>query len=166
MGAFNTKELLSGAPTLIPEIANKIAEHFRNQEYEVAIDVLSSGGREVSISKGGLFKAVLGMKTALKISLLPQGNAINFDASVGIFGKQVIPTLIMWYVAWPVILTQIWGLIQQSKLDDEALEIAKNVISEQSQTFTSTNGIAAFCSNCGTKISPSAKFCSNCGKQL
>jgi hypothetical protein len=29
---------------------------------------------------------------------------------------------------WPVLLTQIWGLIQQSNLDDKAAEIVENVI--------------------------------------
>ena len=92
MGTFNTKKFLNGSPSLIPAIANKMQAHFLEQGYEVKMEALSSGGYDVSISKGGMFKAVLGMKTALKIALLPQDDAILFDASVGIFGKVLIPT--------------------------------------------------------------------------
>ena len=108
------------------------------------------------------------MKTALKITLLPAGNAINFEAGVGIFGKQIIPALIMWYVAWPVLLTQIWGLVQQSKIDDKALEIAKEVVYTNNTNYaTSTdyNG-KKFCTSCGTKNAESANFCSGCGRPL
>lgn len=173
MGAFNTKEILSGSPSLIPTIANEMVGHFQEQGYEVVMDMLSSGGYDISISKGSMFKAVLGMKTALKITMLPYGNAISFDAGVGIFGKQIIPALIMWYVAWPVLLTQIWGLVKQSKLDDEALIIAKTVIANGKNIELSDKcGFSAeiddnkFCTNCGTKNSATAKFCCECGRQL
>lgn len=165
MGAFNTKELLNGSPTLIPTIADKIVNYFQVQEYEISVDNLNNGGCEISISKGNIFKAILGMKTALKISLTPQGNSIVFEASVGIFGKQVIPTLIMWYVAWPVLLTQIWGLVQQSKLDDEALKIAKTVIAENKPATIETYD-HKFCTSCGTKNNETANFCCKCGRPL
>jgi len=168
MATFNTKEVLFGSPSLIPTIANRIQVAFQNDGYEVVMDALSSGGYDISVTKGGIFKAILGMKTALKITLLPAGNAINFEAGVGIFGKQIIPTLIMWYVAWPVLLTQIWGLVQQSKIDDKALEIAKEVVYTNNTNYaTSTdyNG-KKFCTNCGTQNTESAKFCCGCGRQL
>lgn len=167
MGVFNTKERLLGSPALIPTIANEIVSHFQNKNYEVFMDALSSGGCDISISKGNIFKAVLGMKTALKITLLPQENAINFEAGIGIFGKQVIPTLVMWYVAWPVLLTQIWGLVQQSKIDDEALNIAKSIIASNGNNFSIPNaGKIKFCTSCGTMNSEYANFCCECGKQL
>lgn len=166
MGAFNTREVLVGSIRQVPVIANKIVRHFREQGYEVAMESLSSGGFDISISKGNMFKAILGMKTALKISLLPQNGTIVFDAGVGIFGRQVIPTLIMWYVAWPVMLTQIWGMIQQSKLDDEALSIAKKVISEQGSSRTSIDSNKKYCTSCGTPNESSSKYCCNCGTKL
>ena len=128
MGTFSTKKILYGSTTLIPTIANRIQEEFQNDGYEVAMDALSSGGYDISITKGGIFKAVLGMKTALKVTLLPQGSNIHFEAGVGIWGQQAIPTVISMLFFWPVLLTQIWGMVEQSKLDDKALEIAKDVI--------------------------------------
>ena len=168
MATFSTKKILYGSTSLIPTIANRIQEEFQNDGYEVAMDALSSGGYDISITKGGVFKAVLGMKTALKITLLPQGSNINFEAGVGIFGKQIIPTLIMWYVAWPVLLTQIWGLVQQSKLDDKALDIAKDVVymNNNNGAGTTTSNGSKFCTGCGTQNAESANFCSGCGRPL
>lgn len=169
MATFNTKKILYGSPSLIPIIADSMQTKFKADGYEVTMDSLSSGGYDISITKGGFFKAVLGMKTALKITLLPQDGNIKFEAGVGIFGKQIIPTLIMWYVAWPVILTQIWGLIQQSKLDDEALRIAEEVIYKNNNNnntpLIDSNG-SKFCTHCGVKNSESANFCCECGKPL
>ncbi len=128
MGVFKTSKLLYGNPSLIPHISSVMAQEFRNDGYEVQVVDLPSGGKDVSITKGGLFKAIIGMKTALKITLVPKGNKIQFDAGVGLFGLQVIPAAIALFVTWPVLLTQMWGLIQQSKLDDKALDIAEREI--------------------------------------
>ena len=59
MATFSTKKILYGSTFLIPTIANRIQEEFQNDGYEVAMDALSSGGYDISITKGGVFKAVL-----------------------------------------------------------------------------------------------------------
>lgn len=128
MGTFKTSKMLYGNPTLIPIISSAIIEEFRKEGYDVTTQDLMSGGKDISITKGGMFKAIIGMKTALKISLKPYDNKIQFEAGVGIFGLQAIPSAIALFVAWPVMITQIWGLVQQSKLDDKALEIAESVL--------------------------------------
>ena len=170
MATFNTKTTLYGSPSLIPDIANRIQAQFQCEGYEVTMDLLSSGGYDISITKGGVFKAVMGMKTALKVTLLPQGGNIYFEAGIGIWGQQAIPTVISMLFFWPVLITQIWGMVQQSKLDDKALEIAKDVINASryvSSTATTSNaGGSKFCTNCGTKNSESANFCCGCGKPL
>lgn len=170
MATFNTKTTLYGSPSLIPDIANRIQAQFQCEGYEVTMDLLSSGGYDISITKGGVFKAVMGMKTALKVTLLPQGGNIYFEAGIGIWGQQAIPTVISMLFFWPVLITQIWGMVQQSKLDDKVLEIAKDVINASryvSITATTTNaGGAKFCTNCGTKNTESSKFCCGCGKPL
>ena len=169
MATFSTKKILYGSTSLIPTIANRIQEEFQNDGYEVAMDALSSGGYDISITKGGIFKAVLGMKTALKVTLLPQGNNIHFEAGVGIWGQQAIPTVISMLFFWPVLITQIWGMVEQSKLDDKALEIAQDVICMNNHVgfpHSDNNVGGKFCTNCGTKLDGSSKFCSNCGTRL
>lgn len=168
MATFSTKKILYGSTSLIPTIANRIQEEFQNDGYEVSMDALSSGGYDISITKGGVFKAILGMKTALKVTLLPHGNDIHFEAGVGIWGQQAIPTVISMIFFWPVLITQIWGMVEQSKLDDKALEIAQDVICMNNQTLSPTdfNAGGKFCTSCGALVSEQAKFCPECGIKL
>ncbi len=167
MATFSTKVMLGGSPALISEIASNIAADFRNNGYEVATDSLSSGGCDISITKGGAFKAVLGMKTALKVTLLPHGNLISFEAGVGIWGQQAIPTVISMFFFWPVLITQIWGMIEQSKLDDRALEIANDVIAQSAASIPASSvGGGKYCTKCGAENSSTARFCGSCGNEL
>lgn len=173
MGAFNTKTILNANPALIPAIAERICQDFAADGYEINRDNLISGGVDISVTKGGVFKAIVGMKTALKITLIPQSNSISFEAGVGIFGQQALPTVISMLFFWPVLLTQIWGLIQQANLDDKALAVAQAVISENcvgNYAVGSTPPPAPctnkFCTNCGSKVSGNARFCPNCGSPL
>lgn len=168
MPTFSTKKTLYGSISLIPAIANRIQNEFQNEGYEVVMDALSSGGYDISITKGGVFKAVLGMKTALKVTLLPQGSNIYFEAGIGIWGQQAIPTVISVLFFWPVLITQIWGMVEQSKLDDKVLDIAKEVIfiNSNNGANAATSHGGKFCTGCGTQNVESANFCCGCGKPL
>lgn len=168
MGTFNTHKIINAEPSLIPAMANKITDYFKSQGYEVDVQVSDLGTYDISLTKGGMFKAVLGLKTALKVTLKPEADRVSFDAGIGIFGQQLIPALIMYFVAWPVLLTQIWGMVQQAKLDDTALMLAESVIPYNSalgRTVESTS-ISSFCPNCGGKHDVSMRFCPFCGVKL
>lgn len=167
MATFNKDVVLAADPVLIPKIAHQIESEFIPEGFDVHVDMLSSGGADISISKGGMFKAVLGMKTALKVQLTPQTSSIHLVANVGIFGQQFLPTVISMFFFWPVLITQIWGLVQQSKLDEKVLEIANRVINQQPQPTTSSiQPSARFCPNCGQPVNSNSKFCTNCGAKL
>lgn len=165
MAAFNTKKLILAPSSLIPAMGERISQSFIQEGFDVTGTPLSNGGYDVSITKGGMFKAVLGMKTALKVSLTPQSGNVYFDASVGIFGQQAIPTVISMFFFWPVLITQIWGMVEQSNLDDKALAIAEEV-AHNSSVKSSTAAAGRFCTNCGTPVSSQAKFCPECGAKL
>lgn len=173
MGTYCKSKLLPVHSSQINAIAEAIQNDFVRDGFEVNVDTLMSGGKDISITKGNLFKAVLGMRSALKVTLMPQTNGVLFDANVGIYGQQAIPTVISMLFFWPVLITQIWGLVEQSKLDDRALSLAEQAIaggssaSASASSFTSTfSGNHKFCTNCGAKLDGASKFCSNCGLKL
>ncbi len=166
MGAFNTKAILIGDASLIPIIAEKICESFASKGFDTKRDNLLSGGEELFLSKGGVFKEIMGMRTALEVTLIPSDNGVSFEAGIGIFGQQFLPTVISMLFAWPVLLTQMWGIVQQSKLDDEALAIANIVISDVKTFLPTDNSTFKFCTECGTRLISDAKYCSNCGSKL
>lgn len=162
MATYSKQKLLDASAAQIPQIAEAIRRDFSDDGFEVHVDSLMSGGRDISITKGNLFKAVLGMRSALKISLTPRQSGVFFDANVGIYGQQAIPTVISMLFFWPVLITQIWGLVQQSSLDDRALEVAEKFILQEK----ATNETTKFCTNCGARIVLSSNFCPSCGCKL
>ena len=169
MATYSKRKLLATSLSQIPQMAESIRKDFEIDGFEVNIDTLMSGGRDISVTKGNLFRAVLGMRSALKITLTPQTDGVLFDANVGIFGQQAIPTVITMLFFWPVLITQIWGLVEQSSLDDRALAAAERVIGNGSSATASSfasSGTKQFCTNCGASISSEAKFCPECGTKL
>lgn len=173
MATYSKKKLLAAHASQIDTIAAAIKEDFVRDGFEVNVDTLMSGGKDISITKGNLFKAVLGMRSALKVTLMPQTDGVLFDANVGIYGQQAIPTVISMLFFWPVLITQIWGLVEQASLDDRALALAEQAVagratsSSSTSSFTSTfTSTPKFCTNCGAKLDGASKFCSNCGMKL
>ena len=173
MGTFKTIKNIKGDQNLIPVIADRITSSFKAEGFTVEQNNYGCNIYDISLAKGGVFKAVLGMISALKIALRPDGDGIYFEAGVGIFGQQAIPTAITLFAFWPVMIPQIWGMVQQSKLDDKALAIAESVVAEQ-QAMRDVSGVkspgafvnASFCPQCGSPVGEGAKFCSNCGAKI
>lgn len=165
MATFSTTETLYGSPYIVPTMSKAICSYFESDGYSVKEEDGYTGGKEISITKGGMFKALLGLRTALKVSLQPAGDTIRFKASAGIFGMQTIPTTITLLLWWPVILTQIWGLIEQAHLDDKALEIAKSVLSNYSHSGQ-VHASGSYCHHCGSSNSNGTRFCPYCGNQM
>lgn len=60
MGAFTSNKILYGNVSKIPSIAEQIRKSFISEGYEVRVDN-TSAGEEIYITKGGLFKAALGL---------------------------------------------------------------------------------------------------------
>lgn len=168
MSTFNKKAILPATTSQISDMAKAIEQEFYKDGYDVKTDTLMNGGCDISISKGGTFKAVLGMRSALKVCLTPTLNGVQFDAHVGIFGQQAIPTVISMFFFWPVLITQIWGMVSQSKMDDRALAAAQSVLvaSSISQGIVGNTGTNNFCTSCGAEVPADAAFCPKCGNKL
>ena len=166
MPTFNKQKLLPDTAAQIPTMAEAIRKEFAPEGFEVQIDTLMSGGRDISLTKGNLFKAVLGMRSALKITLTPQMDGVLFDAREGIFGQQAIPTVISMFFFWPVLITQIWGLVNQSQLDDRALAAAERGMQNAASSLKATGESTMFCTHCGARMDKDARFCSRCGEKV
>ncbi len=95
----------------------------QQEGYDINAQKISDGKWDISIKKGGMFKAILGMKSALKIEIHSASPNVFVKTSVGIFAQQAIPTAITMLVLWPVLLAQIWGMIKQAKLDTHVMDV-------------------------------------------
>ena len=165
MGVFKSEKFFQASPDLIPGIAGAIEADFKLDGFKVQVVNLVSGGADISLSKGGVFKAIVGMKSALKITMFPQKDGFELKAGVGIFGQQAIPSFLTWFVAWPVLITQIWGMVRQAKLDDRAIAVAERYVKEHAGNSSTPEAlpVSGFCTICGKPLPAGAKFCPNCG---
>jgi acyl carrier protein phosphodiesterase len=132
MGTFNSSKTFPYVVENVAPVAQDVMDHFEQQDYEVTETNIPRGGVQVSIRRGGTFKAIIGMKTALNIRIEPVANGTTVDAGVGIFGQQAIPTAITLLVFWPVIIAQVWNMAQEAKLDEEALRVAEESLKAHS----------------------------------
>ena len=133
MGTFNSSKTVPYVVEDLGPVAQDVMGHFEQQDYEVIETNIPTGGTQVSIRRGGTFKAIIGMKTALNIKIEPVANGTTVQAGVGIFGQQAIPTAITLLVFWPVIIAQVWNMAQEAKLDEEALRVAEESLKAHSE---------------------------------
>ena len=151
------------------EVVNDFTLYFEGKGYKVDSEV-GATSTFISITKGGVFKTVSGMKTGLNINLTPYDGYVEVSMGVGIFGKQLVPSIITALVFWPFIITQVIGIIKQNKLDDEAYSVIEESIRNHEpngrvarEIDNNSNG-KVFCPHCGQLIEEDAKFCPHCGQ--
>src|SRR5919112_1108698 len=132
MGTFNSSKTVPYVVEDLAPVAQEVMRHFRGQDFEVTETNIPTGGVQVSIRRGGTFKAIIGLKTALNIKIVPEANGTRIEAGVGIFGQQAIPTAITLLIFWPVLVAQVWNMAQESNLDEEALRVAEESLKAHS----------------------------------
>lgn len=170
MGVFeSSKVVFDTGEVNIDAVLEDARHYFQAKGFDIKTERLAGGGGHASVTKGGIFRAVLGLKTGLNIKIEPRGQSWFIGTSVGVFGQQAIPTIIMLFVAWPVLLTQIWGLVRQAKLDDEAISVVEQSLQRHAICATeisANSGHAAFCTQCGASLATGGKFCPQCGQAV
>lgn len=147
------------------KVANICAEHFRAKDYIVEVEKTATGSFLSLTKKGGTFKSISGMKTGLNITLTMLPGVMEVEMDVGIFGKQALPTAISALVFWPVLIPQIYGLVQQNELDKEAYRIIELGI-RQVEGASPQKQSGKFCPECGMNIPDNSLFCPGCGKKV
>jgi hypothetical protein len=169
MSVFKTSKVFPVTVADLSPVAEAVMYHFQRQGFEVESTRTLTSGFDIGVRKGGVFKAVLGLRTSLKIHIERTGNSTVAEAGIGIFGQQAVPTAISMLIFWPVLVTQIWGIVKQAHLDDEAMSVIENTLATIAPPVlptTNTVAIATFCSTCGAMPSQGAKFCPACGARL
>lgn len=132
---FSTRRMIPIVVDDLGPVGEDLMQYFRIQEYTVSGVRLPSGGWYISMHKGDWFRAVLGLKTALNITIDRVAGGTFVKAGIGIFELQVLPTIITVFVFAPVILAQIWGIIQQEKLDEEAVRYVEDRLGFYAGTY-------------------------------
>lgn len=140
MGVFQSQKTVPVQMTDLAPVAQAVASHFQAKGFEVKSQRTDKGWH-VSVSKADTFKVVMGTKTALNVEIEPKGNGTEISAGIGVFGQQSggLGSI----MAGPLMITQLWGMVQQSKLDDEALAVAEKALHETKSAGATSEKAAA-----------------------
>lgn len=164
MAAFESARFFPIKLADLKPVADDVAENFRVAGFEVAIEPTLTQGYLISLSKGNWVKAVLGLRMALNVTIEPSGNGTAATAKVGVFAQQALPMAIYYVVFTPIILAQLWVMVQSSKLDDEAMACIERSLQAHAKGLAAIPGVGKFCHSCGAVLPGStARFCPECG---
>lgn len=174
MGAFESQQMFYTPVADLTPIIREAEQYFRAQGFEVVSERRMSGTWDISLTRSNFFKTICGLKSALKIELVPQNGAVCVKAGIGIFGQQVIPSIVSLFMFWPVLVTQIWGLVKQSKLDEEALQVIGACLDEQEAAQADEKrgsqvrsvSPARCCKGCQEPLPRGSVFCPKCGQRV
>ena len=132
MGTFNSSTTVPYHVEDLSPVAQDVMRHFEQQDYEVTETPISTGGVQVSIRRGGVFKAIIGLKTALNVRIEPVANGTKVEAGRHLRaaghpdGDHVAGIL-------AVIIAQVWNMAQEAKLDEEALRVSEQSLKAHSE---------------------------------
>jgi hypothetical protein len=167
MGVFKSERRIWTDVTDLEPVAVRLADHFRAKGYEVVYQQTAAAAWDVDITRAGVFRTISGLRTALKVRIEPDvaangTGAVVARAGVGILGQQALPTVVSMLVFWPIAVAQIWGAVQSSKVDDEALRVIEEALAAPVSAVPAPRDAQAFCAGCGAPRS-GGKFCTGCG---
>jgi hypothetical protein len=185
MNPFKSEKIIPiSVPDLAP-VAQELQAHFEQRRYQVECQLVQPGVWEVGVTRGGMFKAAMGLKSSMKVQLKGVDGGTMVQARVGIFGKQAIPTMVTMLVLWQMIFLQAWTLIRESALDDEAVRVVQISLTRHQRAAGADRAGAdragpaeeagdvrpparaadpRHCTGCGTGLDESARFCPQCGQ--
>lgn len=164
MSLLNSKRRFDTTLRDLSGITSCFESHFQGKGYTVSTENTATGAF-ISMTKGGIFKTISGMKTGLNITLTQNDGSIDVAMEVGIFGKQILPSIISMLVFWPVLIPQIYGLIQQNNLDKEAYQVIGDAI-RHCEHHSNDRPDSNFCPYCGKQVPAGSMFCPKCGKNI
>lgn len=123
VSVFKSETVIPISVTDLGPVAQELAEHFKQRSYQVECTETSDGKWEVGITRGGKFKSIAGLKSAMKIELEPLPRGTMVRAGAGLFGKQAAVTAVTMVIWWPLAIAPIWGMIREAGLDNEAVRV-------------------------------------------
>jgi hypothetical protein len=123
VSVFKSETVIPISVTDLGPVAQELAEHFKQRSYQVECTETSDRKWEVGITRGGKFKSIAGLKSAMKIELEPLPRGTMVRAGAGLFGKQAAVTAVTVVIWWPLAIAPIWGMIREAGLDNEAVRV-------------------------------------------
>jgi len=125
MGLFSAEQLVAATcdEDQLKLVAADVGDHFNKQGYSISVLPVAAG-QQISLHKGGTLAMITGTQLDLRVMLTSTAAGTCVECGVGIIGQQAIATAVSLLLFSPLIIVQLWGLAQQSGVDDQAISVA------------------------------------------
>lgn len=160
MSTFNSFKRYEVSSSFILNAVNAIKTVFEAEGFEFEEKSGTLSKTVIEVTKGDLVKQAIGLKQGLQITFEYDGQYVNVEAKGIVVKNQLIASAITLFVTWPVLIPQIIGLINQSKLDEKAIAVIDSAYS----SYNTESGV--FCTHFGVRIPRGETRCPHCGGEL
>lgn len=166
------------APSLdLRELAGVVSDWFQNQKFEVQTLEAPGGGLVVQARQPEAWRSILGMSSALNVTMTPQGENLIVQMGAAKWVDKAAVGAVGVLIFWPALIPAAYGAWKQKQLPNQVFQLVDQYVATGQAPVVApmpavTPAAAApapsglKCPSCGQAVRAGAKFCDNCGAVL
>lgn len=165
------------APGLdIRELADVVSNWFQSQQFEAQILEAPGGGLVVQARQPEAWRSILGMSSALNVTMIPQGDNLMVQMGAAKWVDKAAVGAVGLLLFWPALIPAAYGAWKQKQLPNQVFQLIDQYVATGQVPVVGPVPVAApaptpvpsaaRCPSCGQPVRAGAKFCDNCGTLL
>lgn len=175
------------------DVARKVSSWLQLNDFEAQIVDLPDGRITVQARQPKSWRYILGMSSALNITISTEGSQLVVEAEAGKWAEKVAVGAVGVFILHPLLITMAYGTWKQMQLPSRIFEVIEQYIKEKQgparatripvQSSGEPTPVMAIpetvstptpestvegtvCANCGEAVGEEAKYCDQCGARL
>ncbi len=171
------------------DVARKVSSWLVLHDFEARIVDLPDGRTTVQARQPKSWRYILGMSSALNITLRTEGDKLVVETDAGIWAEKIAVGAVGVFILHPLLITMAYGTWKQMQLPEKVFGVIEQYINERqgptraaripvqssneptpegaiSETVSTSAPEDIVCANCGEAAGEEAKYCDQCGASL
>jgi len=161
------------------ELASVVSDWFQNQKFETQILEAPGGGLVVQARQPEAWRSILGMSSALNVTMTPQGENLVVQMGAAKWVDKAAVGAVGVLLFWPALIPAAYGAWKQKQLPNQVFQLIDQYVAtgqvpvippapapakKAPAPTAAPSGLQ--CPSCGKPVREGAKFCDNCGAPL
>ncbi len=171
------------------DLAEMISSWLALHDFESRTMNLPGGGLAVQARQPASWRSILGMSSALNITISTKGSDLVVEMEAGRWADKIAVGAVGALILHPLLITMAYGIWKQSQLPDRVFSVIEQYIKDRQgstsatriqiqssdesvpkkvvpETFSPSIPEKIVCSSCGQAANKGAKYCEQCGAKL
>jgi hypothetical protein len=125
-------------------LAQALAEHFRDKEFDTQVFDTSSGGTAMQARKDSLWRQALGVAYAMTVVITPREGKLYIDLGGHEWVDSAVSAGIGLVAVPPVLLGTAYGIWRQNRLDQEVWSVIEAQVEDAEPPVLAAKAAGAF----------------------